>query len=149
MPRIAYAKVAPEAYKALLGVASYIETGSIDTRLRALVETRISQINGCLYCLDMHAREARDAGETQHRLDCLAAWHEASFFTDREKAALGWAESVTRISKTGAPDSAFDLLKPHFSEKEIVDLTMIVAMMNMWNRIAICFRQDPPTRKEG
>ena len=149
MSRIAYAHIAPEAVKALGGMKTYFDGASIDKRLRALVELRVSQINGCVYCIDMHSREARHAGETQQRLDCLPAWREAPFYSDPEKAALAWAESVTLVADTSVPDAVFEMARTQLSETELVDLTFIVGTMNAWNRIAISFRQLPPTRGES
>jgi len=146
--RIAYYQVAPEAYKALLATRSYIESCGIPARLRALVELRVSQINGCAFCVDMHSREARQAGEGQQRLDCLPVWRETSFFDDRERAALAWAESVTLVPQTGVPEAVYEDLRKHFADKELVDLTLIVAVMNAWNRMAISFRQGPTARAE-
>ncbi|MBS0198673.1 MAG: carboxymuconolactone decarboxylase family protein [Planctomycetes bacterium] len=148
MSRLAYAKVAPQAIHAILGVKQYTDGGSIDHRLRALIELRVSQINGCAFCVDMHSQEARKAGETQQRLDCLCAWREAPLFSEREKAALSWAETVTLVSQTGIPDAEFEHLRRELSDKEIVDLTVIVGMINVWNRIAIGFRQSPVARNE-
>ncbi|WP_120502053.1 carboxymuconolactone decarboxylase family protein [Roseovarius sp. EL26] len=119
---------------------------SIEGGLRALVELRVSQINGCAYCVDLHTVEARQAGETQQKLDCLTVWREVPFFDAAEKAALDWAEAVTLVSESGAPDVVYDALSPHFSEKQIVDLTLIIAQMNAWNRIAIGFRHLPEAR---
>ena len=119
---------------------------SIDRRLRALVELRVSQINGCLFCVDRHSTEAREAGETQQRLDCLVAWRESRLFDDKDRAALEWAESLTNISHTHAPDAAYDGLAAQFSENQIADLTLIIAIMNAWNRIAISHRMQPPKR---
>lgn len=146
--RIAYHQIAPDALKALSATRPYIESCSIEPRLRALVELRASQINGCAYCVDLHSREARSAGETQQRLDCLPVWRETSFFSDRERAALAWAESVTRVSETGVPDSVYEAVRKHFSEKDLVDLTLIVSVINAWNRIAISFRKGPAARTE-
>ncbi len=112
----------------------------------ALVEMRVSQINGCAFCLDMHATDARKLGERQQRLDCLPAWGECELFDAAEKAALAWAEALTDVSHTHAPDEAYDALTGHFSEQQIVDLTLIVAMINCWNRIAIAHRTQPPGR---
>ncbi len=121
---------------------------SIEDKLRAIVELRISQINGCAYCVDLHTVEARKAGETQQRLDCLTVWREVSFFDDAEKAALAWAETVTLVAGNGAPATVYDALSTHFSEKQIVDLTLIIAQMNAWNRLAISFGHLPETRIE-
>jgi AhpD family alkylhydroperoxidase len=121
---------------------------SIDARLRAVIELRVSQINGCAYCVDLHTQEARKAGETQQRLDCLTVWSEVTFFDDAEKAALAWAEAVTLIAGNGAPQPVYDALSAHFSEKQIVDLTLIIAQMNAWNRLAISFGHLPEQRRE-
>src|SRR3954447_9389736 len=144
--RIQYFQVAPDAVKALTASSTYIKTTNIEPRLRALVELRTSQINGCAYCVDMHSRQAREHGETQQRLDCLPAWRETSFYDDRERAALAWAESVTNVSHTGVPDDVYEEAKKHFDEKDLVDLTLIISVMNAWNRIAISFRQGPAKR---
>ena len=149
MSRIAYAKVVPGAFKAIASVVPYIDRCSIDKRLRALVELRVSQVNGCLFCIDMHTKEARHAGETQQRLDCLPAWREAPFYTEREKAALAWAESVTLVAETGAGDEEYERARAHFSETELVDLTLIIAMINAWNRLGVGFRQVPPQREDA
>ena len=101
---------------------------------------RASQINGCAYCLDMHSKDARAAGETEQRLYVLNAWEEAPFYTDRERAALAWTEALTRIAETHAPDEAFEQVREQFNEKEIMDLTLAIGAINTWNRIAIGFR---------
>ncbi|MDZ4861580.1 MAG: carboxymuconolactone decarboxylase family protein [Candidatus Hydrogenedentes bacterium] len=145
--RISYHKIAPNSATALLAQKKYIDSCSIDPKLRYLVELRVSQINGCVYCCDKHSQEARSVGETQQRLDCLPAWRDCAFFDEREKAALDWAESLTYISKTGAPDETYNALHNHFSEIEIVDLTHIIAMMNLWNRLAVAFRMPVAPRK--
>lgn len=121
---------------------------SIDKRLRAVLELRVSQINGCAYCVDLHTVEARETGETQQRLDCLPVWQEVSFFNDAEKAALAWAEAITLIAGNGAPQPVYDALSAHFSDQQIVDLTLIIAQMNAWNRLAISFGHLPGTRPE-
>jgi AhpD family alkylhydroperoxidase len=146
--RIAYYQVAPGALEALSATRPYIEASGLDPRLRALIELRVSQINGCAYCVDLHSREARQAGEAQQRLDCLPVWRETSFFDDRERAALAWAESVTLVAQTGVPDAVYEEARNHFSEKDLVDLTLIVAVTNAWNRMAISFRHGPVPRRE-
>ena len=144
--RIPYYQVAPEGIKTLQGVDPYLKTTNIEPRLRALVELRTSQINGCAYCVDLHSRQAREHGETEQRLDCLPVWRETSFYDDRERAALAWAESVTNVSQTGIPDAVYDEARKHFSDKDLVDLTLVISVMNAWNRIAISFRQGPAKR---
>ncbi len=121
---------------------------SIDEKLRALIELRVSQINGCAYCVDLHTTQARAAGETQQRLDCLTVWKDGAFFDDKEKAAFAWAEAVTLVSVCGAPKPLFDALSDYFSDTEIVDLTLIIAQMNAWNRVAISFGHLPEPRIE-
>ena len=122
---------------------------SIDKKLRAIVELRVSQINGCVYCVDLHSRQARAAGETQQRLDCLPVWQECPFFEDSERAALAWAEAVTLLSESKAPAPLFEALRPHFSDKQIVDLTLIIAQMNAWNRLAVSFGHVPDIKAES
>jgi AhpD family alkylhydroperoxidase len=119
---------------------------AIDPKLRALVDLRVSQINGCVYCVDRHTQAAWDAGETQQRLDCLPVWSECPFFEERERAALAWAEEITHVSETHASDALFEALKAQFSEQEIVDLTHSIAVTNTWNRIAVGFRHLPDAR---
>jgi AhpD family alkylhydroperoxidase len=146
--RITYYQIAPDAIKSLTATRTYLDATGFEPRLRALVELRVSQMNGCAYCVDMHAREARHAGETQQRLDVLCAWRETTFFDERERAALAWAESVTRVAETGVPDTVYEEVRHRFSDKELVDLTLIVAAINAWNRMAISFRHLPVTRKD-
>jgi len=148
--RISHHRIAPEAGKALGGATSaYFRASAIDAKLRALVELRVSQINGCAFCVDKHSQEARAAGEAQQRLDCLPVWRETPLYTERERAALGWAEAVTLVQQTHVPDDVYQQATAQFSEKDLVDLTFIVAVMNAWNRIAISFRQGPKPRTDG
>lgn len=121
---------------------------SIDDGLRALIELRVSQINGCAYCVDLHTTEARKAGESTQRLDCLTVWREVPFFTTSEKAALAWAEAVTTIAETGAPAALYEALCDCFSDQQVVDLTLIIAQMNAWNRLAISFGHLPDPRAD-
>ena len=121
---------------------------SIAPRMRAMIELRVSQINGCAYCVDLHSTEARDAGETRQRLDCLTVWRDVAFFSDAEKAALAWAEAITQVAEQGAHDDLYAALLTHFTELQIVDLTLIIAQMNAWNRVAIGFGHGPDTRDE-
>jgi AhpD family alkylhydroperoxidase len=141
--RIDYLKVDRGVFHVLLGVEKYLHGCGLEARLQDLIKLRASQINGCAYCIDMHSKDARALGETEQRLYELDAWRETPFYTERERAALEWTEAVTRVSETHAPDAAFEQLKKHFSEKEIVDLTIAVSTINMWNRLAISMRAVP------
>ena len=120
-----------------------LEQFTIDAKLRALVETRVSQVNGCVYCVDLHLKESRKLGELQQRLDSLPVWEESPFFDVREKAALAWAESLTNITQTHAADAEFNVLKQHFTELEIVELSFSISLANFWNRMAGGFRRMP------
>jgi AhpD family alkylhydroperoxidase len=141
--RLSAADLAPEGYKALLNVEAYVRQSGLEKRLMHLVKMRASQINGCAFCLDMHAKEARLAGESEQRLYLLDAWREAPIYTPRERAALAWTEAVTRIADTHAPDETYEALRAHFNDKEIVDLTIAIGMINLWNRAMISFRTPP------
>jgi AhpD family alkylhydroperoxidase len=145
--RLPYYKVAPDGLKAVLGVENYIQHCGLEKPLIELVKMRASQINGCAYCLDMHSKDARKGGETEQRLYVLNAWEESPLYTERERAALAWTEAVTRVADTHAPKEVFDALRPHFSEKEIVDLTLLIGTINLWNRLAISFRAQHPVPK--
>jgi len=142
--RANYYKLNRPAVDALGTVGKHV--ASIDEKLRAIIELRVSQINGCSYCVDMHVTQARSHGETQQRLDCLVVWWETDFFTPAEVAALRWAEALTDISHTHAPDDVYEALASHYSEQQIVDLTFIISTMNAWNRIAIAHRVHPSKR---
>jgi AhpD family alkylhydroperoxidase len=142
--RIDYARVSPGGVKALGGVYGYITTSGLDEVLVTLVYLRISQINGCAYCLDMHTRDLLAKGVRVEKLALLQTWQEGgNHFSEREKAALAWAETVTRVAQTGVPDEAFRAAAAVFSEKELVDLTMAISLMNAYNRLAISFRRRP------
>ena len=144
--RVDYTKLAQEPLKAMYGLEAYLRGCGLEHAILELVKTRVSQINGCAYCLDMHTKDARAAGETEQRLYALSAWRETPFFSDRERAALAWAEAVTRIDG-GVPDEAFEAAREHFAEKELVDLTWAVIAINGWNRLAISYRAVPGTYK--
>ncbi len=146
-PRIEYAKAAPGARDAMLGVERYVRGAGLEPALLELVKIRASQLNGCAYCLDMHTKDARERGEQEQRLYAVAAWHEAPFFTERERAALAWTEAVTLISQTHVPDEAYEAARRHFGEKELVDLTVGIVAINGWNRLAVAFRTVPGTYK--
>jgi AhpD family alkylhydroperoxidase len=136
--------VAPDGLAALVGVESYLQKCGLDHKLIALIKTRVSQINGCAYCLHLHTEEARNLGELEVRLHLLDAWHESSLYSARERAALAWAESLTNIAATHAPDDVYEEARRHFSEKELADLSIAIAMINAWNRLAIGVRSVHP-----
>jgi AhpD family alkylhydroperoxidase len=135
--------VEPGAYQAVYGLEKHVRDSGLEPRLLELVRMRASQINGCAYCIDMHSKDARAAGETEQRLYGLNAWRETPYYTDRERAALAWTEAVTLISRDHAPDSVYREMRRHFSEKEAVDLTLAIASINTWNRLLISFRVVP------
>lgn len=143
MSRIDYFAVKPEMITQLRNITKTQEHFTLDPKLRALVETRVSQINGCVYCTDLHLREARALKEDQQRLDSLAVWKESPFFDAREKAALAWAESLTWIAETHADDPSYQALHEYFSDVEIVELSLSISLANFWNRVASGFRKQP------
>ena len=144
-PRFDAAKVAPGAYKAMLGLETYLHQSGLELPLLHLIKLRASQVNGCAYCIDMHWKDLRAIGETEQRLYGLDAWHESPYYTDRERAALTWTEAVTRITDGHVPDQVYEEVRPHFSEKELADLTLAIATINAWNRLAISSRTVPGT----
>jgi AhpD family alkylhydroperoxidase len=141
--RIEYDKVAPGAFRAMLGLEKYLHTSGLEASLLHLIKMRASQINGCAYCLDMHSKDARAGGETEQRLYLLNAWREAPFYTERERAAFEWTEALTLISENHVPDEIYNHVREHFSEQELVDLSLAVVTINAWNRLAISFRSEP------
>ena len=146
LPRINFAKTAPGALEAMRALERYINQSSgLEPALRELVKTRASQLNGCAYCIDMHTKEARAAGESEQRLYALDAWRETPFYTDRERAALEWTEAITLISEDHAPDELFVRVRQFFSEEELVNLTLAIVSINGWNRLMIAFRAVPGT----
>lgn len=148
--RIAYASLGPEPYKAMIQMEQYFHNCSVDTMLLHLVKLRASQMNGCAFCIDMHAKDLIAGGETVQRIYGLDAWREAPYYTDRERAALEWTEALTRIADTHADDEIYERVKPHFTEQELVDITWVIGAINLWNRMAISMRvkvgdYKPPT----
>ena len=143
--RIHYSKVSPGAYHALLGLEKYLHESGLEEALLHLVKLRASQINGCAYCLDMHWKDLRAIGETEQRMYSLDAWEESPYYTDRERAALAWTEAVTRVSETHVPDEVYESAQKQFTEKELADLTVAIATINAWNRLAIAGRTTPGT----
>ncbi len=147
--RLNYTKAAPEGFKALRDLQEYVEKCGLEHKLLELVKMRASQINGCAYCLDMHSKDARAGGETEQRLYALSVWRETSFYSERERAALAWTESITRIADDDVPDSLYAQARKQFSEKELVDLTFAIIAINGWNRLAIPFRTNPGSYEPG
>lgn len=139
-PRMDYYNAFPTGMKALVVWGREINQSGLEHSLLELVKMRASQMNGCAFCLDMHTREALDAGETTQRLAVLPAWREATVFTPRERAALQWVEAITNIQQGHAPEAAYREMRVHFNETEAVQLTMAIANINVWNRLAIAFR---------
>lgn len=142
-PRLDYTKASPEAYSAMVHLEAVVRHSGIDPKLLELVKIRASQLNGCAFCIDMHTKDARAKEETEQRIYALNAWHETPFFTEKERAALGWTEAITNIQQGHAPDAVYQELTHHFSPAEIVNLTLAIITINAWNRIAIGFRLLP------
>lgn len=141
--RIDYMKASPDAFKAVLALEQYVSgTSGLDKRLLHLLKIRASQINGCAYCIDMHVREARAFGLSDQWIALICAWRDSPLYSDRERAVLAWAESLTQISTTGAPDRDFEPLRQHFSGAEIVDLTVAIGTINVWNRLAVGMKAE-------
>lgn len=145
-PRLNAYKADPNAMKAMMGLEDYIQKSGLEPSLIDLVKTRASQINGCAYCIHMHTSDARKRGETEERLYLLDAWHESPLYTERERAALAWTDAVTLVSQTHVPDDVYVAVRQQFTEEELVKLTLLVATINAWNRIAISFRTIHPTK---
>jgi AhpD family alkylhydroperoxidase len=143
--RIDYRKTAPDGISALSGLENYVRQSGLEPALLELVKLRASQINGCAYCIDMHTKDARAEGESEQRLYAVVAWRETPFFTERERAALAWTEAVTHVSQGHVREEVYAGAHQHFSEKELVDLTLAIIAINGWNRLAISFRSVPGT----
>jgi AhpD family alkylhydroperoxidase len=143
---------AQDALQAMFGLSGYLAKSALEKSLLHLVEFRVSQINGCAYCLDMHSKDFRAAGDTEQRLYLLAAWRESPFYSERERAALEWAESLTLLDEGGdrrAPDDVYERASKHFTERELIDLTMAVVAINGFNRLNIAFRNEPGSYQPG
>lgn len=140
--RLNYLKY-PKATAPLLALGAYVRGSGLEQSLIELVFMRVSQLNGCAFCLDMHSKDARAAGETEQRLYLLQAWREAPFYSERERAALGWCEAVTRLGEHGVPEEVYAQAREHFGEEELLNLNMAVIAINAWNRIAIPFKVVP------
>ena len=144
--RLEYPQIIPDGYRALSQVTLYLSQSGLESSLLHLVYLRVSQINGCAYCVDKHSDEALREGDTEQRVHNVVVWEESPFYTERERAAFAWAEAVTLVSQTHVPDAIYEETRKQFSEKEISDLTLAIATMNAWNRMAISFRKLPVER---
>ena len=143
--RFDYMTVAPGTYRAMGGLERYLADCAIEPMLIHLVKLRASQLNGCAYCLDMHWKDLRAGGESEQRLYSLDAWRECPYYSARERAALAWTEAVTLIADGQAPDAVYDEVRAHFDDKALADLTLAIATINAWNRLAIAARVPPGT----
>ena len=141
--RLDIRKVEPAAYRAMMKVENYVRASGLNKTLLELIKTRTSQINGCAFCIDMHTKDARHAGETEQRLYALSAWQETPFYTPQERAALSLTEAVTQIGKVGVPDAVYEEVSRHFTPEQIVKLLMAIATINVWNRLSIATKVVP------
>jgi len=148
-PRIDYAHVAPGVARAMSHLEAYVHQAGLERSLLELMKVRASLINGCAYCVDMHTKVARSVGETEQRLYAVSLWREAPYYSERERAALAWTEAITLISVDRVPADVYDLARQHFTEKELVDLTLAIVAINGWNRLAVAFRTVPGTFQLG
>jgi AhpD family alkylhydroperoxidase len=147
--RIDLTKISPAAYTAMAGLEGFVRGSGLDPALLHLVRMRASQINGCAYCLDMHSKDARAAGETEQRLYLLDAWREVDLYSERERAALEWTEALTRITEGHVPDAVYAAVREHFSEAELINLSLAVVAINGWNRLSIAFRTEAGHYRPG
>ena len=142
-PRFNYVTTTPGLYHVMLGMEKYLHECGLEEPLIHLIKLRASQINGCAYCIDMHWKDLRAIGESEQRLYGLDAWRESPYYTDRERAALTWTEAVTLVAGGQVDDLVYEAVKPHFTEKELADLTFAIVTINGWNRLAISARTEP------
>ena len=150
--RLNYIAASRDAAKAMFELQTHVSNSGLEPALVDLVYLLVSRINGCAYCIDMHSKDLRATGESDLRIDLVHQWDEAPCYSDRERAAFAWAESVTRVSQTHVPDDVFAVVRKHFTEEELVKLTLAVVTINAWNRFAISFRSEPgiyqPSKKK-
>lgn len=147
--RINYMAASPMAIKAMFGLQAAVDHSGLEHSLLELIKLRASQINGCAHCIEMHYKDAKAQGESDERLHLLTAWREAPFYTERERAALLWCETLTLIAERGAPDDVFEQVREHFSEEEVANLTLAIVTINSWNRFAIGFKADVGNYEPG
>ena len=151
-PRLTYdafAKIAPVAQQSLIAMGRQADESGIDKQIVELVKLRVSQINNCAFCLQIHLNVSRKIGLPQEKLDLVATWEEAGIFSDRECAALAWAETLTQLAGRSVPNDAYDAIRRHFSEEEVTFLSVSIATINAWNRLGAAFRFAPPTQKRS
>jgi AhpD family alkylhydroperoxidase len=141
--RFNYFKAAPDAYKAMSNLETYLRGCGLEEGLLHLIKLRASQINGCAFCLDMHSKDLRALGETEQRLSTLPAWRDCPWFTDRERAALAWTEALTLVTEGHVPDAVYEEARKQFNEKELTDLSVAITTINAWNRLSIAARTTP------
>jgi AhpD family alkylhydroperoxidase len=141
--RLDFYKASPSGTCAMMALEKAVSESGLEKPLMELVRLRASQINGCAFCVDMHVTDARKGGETERRLASVVVWREAPFFTERERAALEWTEALTLVAQTHVPDAVWESVRPHFTDQELADLTMLVIAINGWNRISVGFRKIP------
>jgi AhpD family alkylhydroperoxidase len=149
MPRFDFAQSSPEAYRAMLGLERVVAQSALEPALRELVKVRASQLNGCAFCIDMHWKEARAAGESEQRLYGLDAWRESPYYTDRERAALEWCEALTLLAEGHVPDEVHEAVRPHFPERDLADLSLAIVAINGWNRLMVASRREAGTYVAG
>ena len=147
--RLNYITTSHEVFKAIKELQGHVDNSGLEPGLLLLIDLLVSRINGCAYCIDMHSQDLRASGESELRIDLVSVWEEVDTYSDREKAAFAWAESVTKVSETHVPDEVFALARKHFSEEELAKLTLAVIAINSWNRLAISFRSEPGHYRPG
>lgn len=143
--RINYRKVSPGGFRAMLGLEQYVANCGLEKSIIEFVKLRASQINHCAFCIDMHWKDARAAGESEQRLYSLPAWRECPWYSDRERAALAWTEAVTKLTEGFVPDEVYEEVRPNFDDKELADLTWLIAAINSWNRVNVALRGETGT----
>ena len=141
--RLDFYKASPTGTRAMMALEKAVSECGLEKPLMELVRLRASQVNGCAFCVDMHTTDARKGGETERRLASVVVWREAPFFSERERAALEWTEALTLVAQTHVPDAVWDAVRPHFTDQELAELTMLVVTINGWNRISVAFRKIP------
>jgi AhpD family alkylhydroperoxidase len=146
-PRLNFFKAAPDAFKAVMDIETYVQNSGLERRFIHLIKLRASIINGCAYCVDMHIKESRHDGLPEQWINLMSVWQESPVYDEKERALLAWVDAVTKVAETGIPDSAYEPLKAHFSEEEITKITVAIGAINIWNRIAIGFRSQHPIDK--